>query len=47
MKRRPMTGSSLDTTELVVRTIAETAITNEQYFAELDGVVGDRLQQVA
>jgi dihydroxyacetone kinase/dihydroxyacetone kinase-like protein len=36
-----MTGSSLDATELVVRTIAETAIANEQYFAELDGVVGD------
>jgi dihydroxyacetone kinase/dihydroxyacetone kinase-like protein len=36
-----MTGSSLEGTELVVRTIAETAISNEQYFAELDGVVGD------
>ena len=41
-------------TELIVRTIAETAIENEQYFAELDGVVrrrrfrhlaGERLQQ--
>lgn len=27
--------------ELVVRTIAETAIGHEQYFSELDGVVGD------
>ena len=36
-----MTGSSLDATELVVRTIAETAIANEHYFAELDAVVGD------
>jgi dihydroxyacetone kinase/dihydroxyacetone kinase-like protein len=36
-----MTGSSLEATELVVRTIAETAISNEKYFAELDGVVGD------
>ncbi len=36
-----MTGSSLEATELVVRTIAETAISHEQYFAELDGVVGD------
>jgi dihydroxyacetone kinase/dihydroxyacetone kinase-like protein len=36
-----MTRSSLETTELIVRTIAETAIANEKYFAELDGVVGD------
>lgn len=28
-------------TEYVVRTIAETAIANEQYFCELDSVVGD------
>jgi dihydroxyacetone kinase/dihydroxyacetone kinase-like protein len=28
-------------TELVVRTIAETAIANEQYFGDLDSVVGD------
>jgi phosphoenolpyruvate---glycerone phosphotransferase subunit DhaL len=27
--------------ELVVRTIAETAVTNEKYFGELDAVVGD------
>jgi dihydroxyacetone kinase phosphoprotein-dependent L subunit len=33
--------SSLEATELVVRTIAETAIENEKYFTELDGVVGD------
>jgi phosphoenolpyruvate---glycerone phosphotransferase subunit DhaL len=36
-----MTGGSLEVTELVVRTIAETAIANEKYFADLDGVVGD------
>jgi phosphoenolpyruvate---glycerone phosphotransferase subunit DhaL len=30
-----------DRVELVVRTIAQTAIDNEQYFSELDGVVGD------
>jgi len=28
-------------TELIVRTIADTAIHNEKYFADLDGVVGD------
>jgi phosphoenolpyruvate---glycerone phosphotransferase subunit DhaL len=36
-----MIGTSLEGTELIVRTIAETAVENEQYFAELDGVVGD------
>ena len=36
-----MTRSSLDSTELVVRTMAQTAIDNEKYFAELDGVCGD------
>ncbi|MCM3879681.1 MAG: dihydroxyacetone kinase subunit DhaL [Vicinamibacterales bacterium] len=36
-----MDMTSLEITELVVRTIAETAIENEIYFAELDGVVGD------
>ncbi len=36
-----MGRSSLDNTELIVRTIAETAIANEAYFAEIDGVVGD------
>ncbi len=30
-----------DRTELVVRTIAQTAIDNEKYFGELDSVVGD------
>ncbi len=33
--------SSLDSVELVVRTMAETACENEQYFGELDAVVGD------
>ncbi|MBL7254247.1 dihydroxyacetone kinase subunit DhaL [Paractinoplanes lichenicola] len=32
---------SLASTELVVRTIAETAIGNEKYFGDLDSVVGD------
>jgi phosphoenolpyruvate---glycerone phosphotransferase subunit DhaL len=36
-----MSWTSLEATELIVRTIAETAVENEQYFAELDGVVGD------
>jgi phosphoenolpyruvate---glycerone phosphotransferase subunit DhaL len=35
-----VTGS-LDRTELVVRTIAQTAIDNEKYFGDLDAVVGD------
>jgi len=35
-----MTGS-LARTELVVRTIAQTAVDNETYFGELDSVVGD------
>ena len=35
-----MTGS-LARTELVVRTIAQTAVDNETYFGELDAVVGD------
>ena len=33
--------NSLQVTELIVRTIADTAIHNERYFADLDGVVGD------
>ena len=33
--------SSLPAVELVVRTIAETAIANETYFCQLDSVVGD------
>jgi dihydroxyacetone kinase/dihydroxyacetone kinase-like protein len=36
-----MGGSSLDGVELVVRTIAETAVENEKYFGDLDAVVGD------
>src|SRR3954466_3775275 len=32
---------SITATELVVRTIAETAIENERYFGDLDAVVGD------
>jgi len=36
-----MEMTSLQVTELIVRTIADTAIENEKYFAELDGVVGD------
>ncbi|GAA0516862.1 dihydroxyacetone kinase subunit L [Paractinoplanes deccanensis] len=32
---------SIDDTERVVRTIAETAIENEKYFGDLDSVVGD------
>lgn len=36
-----MSGTALDRTELVVRTIAETAIENEKYFGDLDSVVGD------
>ncbi|MET0418601.1 MAG: dihydroxyacetone kinase subunit DhaL [Actinoplanes sp.] len=33
--------SALTKVELVVRTIAETAVENEKYFGELDAVVGD------
>ncbi len=36
-----MGRSSLEGVELVVRTIAETAVQNEKYFGELDAVVGD------
>lgn len=36
-----MENSSLPAVELVVRTIAETAVANETYFCELDSVVGD------
>jgi dihydroxyacetone kinase/dihydroxyacetone kinase-like protein len=32
---------SLDKTELVVKTIAQTAVDNEKYFGDLDAVVGD------
>ena len=33
--------SSIDLTELFIRTIADVAIGNEKYFADLDGVCGD------
>jgi dihydroxyacetone kinase-like protein len=33
--------TELESTEFVVRTIAETAIENEKYFGDLDSVVGD------
>jgi dihydroxyacetone kinase phosphoprotein-dependent L subunit len=36
-----MQHSSLPAVELIVRTIAETAIANETYFCQLDSVVGD------
>lgn len=34
-------ASSIEATELFVRTLADVAITNEKYFADLDGVCGD------
>jgi phosphoenolpyruvate---glycerone phosphotransferase subunit DhaL len=36
-----MADSSFEEVELVVRTIAQTAVDNETYFGELDAVVGD------
>ncbi len=36
-----MQQTSQEITEFVVRTIANTAVENEKYFCELDGVVGD------
>jgi dihydroxyacetone kinase-like protein len=36
-----MTSKSTETTRFVVRSIATTAVENEQYFGELDAVVGD------
>jgi len=36
-----MKHSSLEATQLVVRTIAQTAVDNEKYFGDLDAVVGD------
>ena len=36
-----MGETSFGDVELVVRTIAQTAVDNEQYFGELDAVVGD------
>ena len=32
---------SADRVELVVRTMAQTAVDNEKYFGDLDAVVGD------
>jgi len=36
-----MPQSSLETTELVIRTMSDVAIKNRKYYSELDGVVGD------
>lgn len=36
-----MTGSSFESVERVVRTMAQTAVDNEKYFGDLDSVVGD------
>ncbi len=36
-----MADSSFEGVELVVRTIAQTAVDNEKYFGDLDAVVGD------
>jgi dihydroxyacetone kinase-like protein len=36
-----MAGTSLETAELIVKTMGEVAIENQTYFSELDGVVGD------
>jgi dihydroxyacetone kinase/dihydroxyacetone kinase-like protein len=36
-----MADSSFEDVELVVRTIAQTAVDNEKYFGDLDAVVGD------
>jgi len=34
-------SASLNTTEFVIRTMAQTAVDNEKYFGDLDSVVGD------
>jgi len=36
-----MNNSSLQTAELIIKTLSEVAITNQGYFSDLDGVVGD------
>ena len=36
-----MSGETMQQVELVVRTIAQTAVDNEKYFGDLDAVVGD------
>jgi dihydroxyacetone kinase phosphoprotein-dependent L subunit len=38
---RSMTAASFGDVEVVVRTIAQTAVDNEKYFGDLDAVVGD------
>lgn len=40
-RSRVSTRSAQDDVDLVVRTIAQTAVDNEKYFGELDSVVGD------
>lgn len=41
MSSGEMTSSSFDDVQVVVRTIAQTALDNEKYFGDLDSVVGD------
>jgi len=41
MENRVTSRSAQDQVELIVRTIAETAVENEKYFGDLDAVVGD------
>ncbi len=41
MENRVTSNSAQDHVELIVRTIAETAVENEKYFGDLDAVVGD------
>ena len=36
-----MSRTSLETIELIIRTMSEVALENRSYFCELDGVVGD------
>ena len=36
-----MSGSAQEQVELVVQTVARTAVENEKYFGDLDAVVGD------
>ena len=36
-----MSATAQEQVELVVRTIAQTAVDNEKYFGDLDSVVGD------
>jgi dihydroxyacetone kinase-like protein len=41
LKERIVEKTSLETAELIVRTMGDVAIENREYFSELDGVVGD------